>query len=171
MESQATATIPESLREAYDAFMINNLELLKNVFITFKHAALWEEENPSLEGPSWSYNLEDVIRPLGNSLSIAARTLADASNAIAPQSSQADVGAACESFLTEVSKLLDLLAMFEVVAQDEDESGHRDTVSWSRAFEVLLDSLKRIGEGSDKLWEILVEAPKRQRTEQRETPA
>ncbi len=165
MESDTTATVPESLSKAHDAFIINNLHVLENLFITFRHAALWEEENPSVERPSWWENLDDVVRNQADSLGMTARKLADASG-IATQSSRTEVAAACESFSNEVSRLFDLLAMFEVVGEDEDEGGHREEVRWPVCFEVLLDSLKRIEEGSDKLWDILVENPKRTNTEQ-----
>jgi hypothetical protein len=168
MESDTTATVPESLSKAHDAFHIGNLEPLRNVFITFKNAALWEEKNPSDERPSWWGNLEDIIRKQTDSLKMTARSLTDVSGTIAPQSSQAEVTAACESFLIEVSKLFDLLAIFEVVGEDEDEGGHREEVHWPACFEILLDALKRIEEGSGKLWDILVEAPKRIKTGQEE---
>ncbi len=166
MESDTTATVPESFSKTHDAFMINNLHVLENLFITFRHAALWEEENPSVERPSWWENLDDVVRNQADSLGMTARKLADASGIVATQSSRTEVAAACESFLNEVSKLFDLLAMFEVVGEDEDDGGHREEVHWSRCFEILLDSLKRIEEGSDKLWDILVENPKRTNIEQ-----
>ncbi len=156
--------VPEVLSKAYDSFY-HDFNALKNLFETFRNAALWEEKgnDPDPYLPSWGMNFGYFVNASIASLAVAASEAVRACAGLAQANSKVEVAAASKALLDDVSKLHDLLAAFEVVAEDEDGGGNHPDVHWPANFQILLDIMARIDEGFDRLWDAIL--PESKKTE------
>ena len=145
--------VPERFRNANDA-MDAEIFKIENLLIAFRFAALWDRENPNLEGPAWSNFFEETLAERATALAAKASELQTESARIAVALNQENIRDAYSVMTREVSKLQDLLFLFEVVGVAHDEKGHDEKVNFAAAFEFLLDSIKRIRESSVRAWDI-----------------
>jgi hypothetical protein len=150
MEKEVTASIPEGFIKANDEFE-HALFIMENLFTTLKCAALWREQNPSLEGPSWGAVLDSTVRDQINSFMVRTSDLQKAAIVSVRQNS---FNAAFHSsrISDEVSKLHTFLSLIEVVGEDEDRGEHRAKVNWSEIFEIFGDMLSNVAGASAILW-------------------
>jgi hypothetical protein len=151
--------VPETLQNAAVEVDENLLKLL-NLLNISNCAAQWEKEHDSGEddGLCWSWFLQGSVKEAMDRLSVSTSDFKKTIFSLVSKTSNQELSNQCSALVNELSKVQDLLSVYEVTAESEEDSGHDNRVNWPALFSIVLDVVTRIRAINEDLWNKTTES-------------